>query len=132
MALQFARSFASARYASRMQRTVKGITYDTDRDPWLAEKTDYFGTSWTLRRTRRGAFYIHEMRAYVDGKPKPFGVELTAFNPAAIVHDPNPRLTDRYEERHFIRPLTARQALAWAIRTQMPRTFHKQLAHFLT
>lgn len=114
-----------------MRKTIKGISYDTEKDKCLAEKTDYYGASWSLRQTRSGKFYIHESRWYVDRKPKQFGVEVTAFNSAAIIPGDRPQISDRSEQRHFIKPVTRAKALAWCIRTQIPRTFHKELKRFV-
>jgi hypothetical protein len=114
-----------------VRKTIKGITYDTEEDRCLAQKTDYYGVSWRLMQTRGGKLYIHESRWYVDGKPKPYGIEVTKFNPAAVIPGNPPRWSDRWEERHFVKPITRAKALAWCIRNQMPRTFHKELARFL-
>jgi hypothetical protein len=114
-----------------LKKILKGISYNTKTDKCLAEKTDYYGTSWLLRETRSGKLYIHESRWYVDGKPKPYGIEVTKFNPAAVIPGNPPRWSDRWEERNFIKPITRAKALTWCIRTQIPRTFHKELKRFI-
>jgi len=114
-----------------MKKVIDGISYDTEKDKCLAEKTDYYGMSWSLRQTRSGNFYIHEACYYVSGKRKPYGMDIETFAPGCIIRDVHPRFRNDVEERHSIKPITRSQALVWCIRTQMPRTFHKELKRFI-
>ena len=114
-----------------MKKTIKGTTYDTDKDRCLAEKADPYGVSWSLRQTRSGKLYINESRTFIGGKPKPYNMDIETFVPGCIIRDPKPCLRDDVEQREFVKPITRDKALAWCIRTQMPRTFHKELARFL-
>jgi len=114
-----------------MKLTIKGVAYETEKDKCLAEKTDGCGTSWCLKQTRGGKFYIHECRYYVGGKPKPYGMQLDTFSPGCLIEKPSPHFRNDVERRDFIRPVSRTKALAWCIRTQMPRTFRKELTHLI-
>ncbi|MEI8291754.1 MAG: hypothetical protein WCH99_19985 [Verrucomicrobiota bacterium] len=116
-----------------MKKTIKGVTYDTETAEsfvWNA----LMGEDQTLSQTKTGHFFLFAMRPLVDGKLVPKGKDPGEILPAlfgdqkSIEHK---AAQARLAWRGIIKPLTRRQALAWCIKTQMPRTFHKELARFL-
>ncbi len=115
-----------------MKKTIRGVTYDTDKAKSLCSLPPVSMTLISLCRTGTGHFFLHEQRYFVHGKQLPYNVQIEEFAPGSIVREgTNWHFAPFVEERHFIKPLTRKQARAWAIRTQMPRTFHKDLARFL-
>jgi len=115
-----------------MKKTIKGIIYDTDKAKSLCSLPPESVNLIALCQTRTGHFFLHEQRCFVHGKKLPYNQPIEKFAPDSIIHDGlHIRFAPCVEVRHFIKPMTRKQALTWGIRTQMPRTFHKDLARFL-
>ena len=114
-----------------MKDTIHGIIYDTDT---ARELTSYpeAGAETTLYATRGGHFFLHVNVTLVDGKPIPRNklVEEIVPDVFEVIHATG-RGHPRVDHKARIRPISRAKALAWCIRTQIPRTFHKELARFL-
>ena len=102
-----------------MKKTIKGVTYDTESAKLIC---NWPGRTYEeeLYRTPGGSFFILRLKSMLDGKIIKGSVLFSDCIGSAKPH--------RVDQ---IIPITRRQALVWAIRTQMPRTFHKDLARFL-
>jgi hypothetical protein len=116
-----------------MKKTIKGITYDTGSAKqlvWDAAK----GEDRSLYQTFNGNFFLFLRHPLVDGKRLPKGIDATEVLPDLFNSRESKEFESarkRLEWKETIRPLTRRQALAWCIKYQLPRTFHKDLARFL-
>jgi hypothetical protein len=116
-----------------MKQTINGITYDTEKSKTLCQCETGSILSIDLRQTPSGRFFILRSTFSVKGRRLPDGTPLTKFIRKYTVRSRG-RLTELapgVAPLHIIRPVTRRQALAFAIRAQLPRTFHRDLARFL-
>jgi hypothetical protein len=116
-----------------MKKTIKGITYDTGKS---AEISNYYpaDSDYILYKTSSGRFFLHHRFCLVDGRPLPKNVDTLDIYPD-LASDRNSKefkeASKHISYRQTIKPLTRRQALAWCVRHNIPRTFHKDLARFL-
>ena len=115
-----------------MKQTINGITYDTARSKHLA---DLGGMGWDLALYQSSAsrFFCYERRFYVDGKLVPKHKATSDLLPPILSSDPAQKLAGflRTTSRERLFPVSRRKALALCIRSNIPRTFHKDLARFL-
>ena len=116
-----------------MKKTTKGVTYETETAKSFFSD-GLIGENLTLYQTSTGEFFLFSIRPLIDGKRIPKGKATHEILPDLLADPGTERCQvarKRVTWQDKIRPLTRRKALAWCIRTQMPRTFHKELTRFL-
>lgn len=116
-----------------MKKTIKGVTYDTDKATSLISYSDE-NEDQELYQISAGKFFLHSGCPFVDGKRLPKGTEVEDVLPGLQANRKSKEhktASQRLEWRDIIKPMTRREALAWCIRKHTPRTFHKDLSSFL-
>jgi hypothetical protein len=102
-----------------LKATIDGIVYDSDQSKRLAHKAN-ISSDTQLYQTEDGRFFLLILQLYVDGqKLGPDECWLDLRETANI--------KSRLKVAAEISVLTARQALEWAIKTQIPATFRGYL-----
>ncbi len=114
-----------------MRATINGKSYDTAKSKTLiSEEADH--ASFHLYQTKRGDFFLTVEAILLDGRQlKPgessydLAPELFSGHPvgsperAEVVRERKSRL----KSRETLIPLTAREAMVWCIKTQIPEQF---------
>ena len=102
-----------------MKTTIAGIVYDTERSRKLAHKTTV-SSDTQLFQTPQGDFFLVMLQIYIDGRklgPNEYWLDLRL----------GPDVESRLKVGAEIQGLTHRQALEWAIKTQIPATLRGYL-----
>jgi hypothetical protein len=102
-----------------LKTQISGIVYDTHRSEKLAHKAT-ISTDAQLFQTREGLFFLLVLQLYADDRK--LGPEESWTD---LRHTPD--LLARLKVAAEIKPLTSREALEWAIKTQIPETFRGYL-----
>ena len=102
-----------------MKATIEGIVYDTDQSKRLAHKAS-ISCDTQLYQTEDGRFFLLILQLYVDGRklaPDECWLDLRE----------SPKIKSRLKVAAELTVLTSRQALEWAIKTQIPATLRGYL-----
>ena len=102
-----------------MKTKISGIVYDTHQSEKLAHKATV-STDAQLFQTREGLFFLVTLQLYADGRRLAPDESWTDLR-----HTPD--LLSRLKVGTEIKPLTSREALEWAIKTQIPETLRGYL-----
>jgi len=102
-----------------LKATIDGILYDTDQSKKLAHKANVSSDA-QLYQTEEGRFFLLNLQLYVDG-------QKLAVNECWIDLRKSPDITSRLKVGAEIVALIPREALQWAIRTQIPETLRGYL-----
>ena len=102
-----------------MKTSIGDIVYDTDQSKKLAHKATV-SSDTLLFQTSDGRFFLLLLQLYADGKklgPNEYWLDLREA----------PNVASRLKVGAEIQALTSRQALEWAIKTQIPETLRGYL-----
>ncbi len=102
-----------------MKATIDGVLYDTDQAKKLAHKANVSSDS-QLYQTGEGRFFLLNLQLFVDG-------QKLGLNECWVDLRKTPDISSRLKVSAEIVALTPREALQWAIRTQIPETLRGYL-----
>jgi len=103
----------------QLKESIGGIVYDTDKSKKLAHKATV-SSDVQLFQTSDGNFFLLALQLYADGRrlgPNECWLDLRKA----------PEVQSRLKVGAEIQVLIARQALEWAIKTQIPETLRGYL-----
>lgn len=108
-----------------MKATIDGQTYDTEQAECVASDCGR-DNDINLYQTAQGAFFLEKIECLLDGKPLPPGKQAwdidSRLGPIRSKRAQRER-NRRMSYRHHIWPVSARQAMIWCIKTQIPECF---------
>ena len=113
-----------------MKAIINGKAYDTDEASWQATFLTASDTDHQLYRTADGEFFLVLDEVILDGRRLGPLEDVKDLAPELVMPDtPSPAAARIFWERQSrinrqidIVPVTAREALLWSIKTQIPAT----------